>query len=69
MVDETVSAYRLLRAIDKGQDAVGFLLKRCEGMFAALSEFSCIASAVVFPLAQEEITIPKERYPPATLTE
>jgi hypothetical protein len=66
MVDETVSAYRLLKVIDKGPEAAA-VLQECEELIAGLPKFPYIATTVVFPLPGEEITIPRERYPPASV--
>jgi hypothetical protein len=66
MVDETVSAYRLLKVIDKGTEAAT-VLNECQELITTLPTFPYIASSVVFPLAGEEITIPRERYPPAAV--
>jgi hypothetical protein len=66
MVDETVGAYRLLKVIDKGTEA-GAVLQECEELIAVLPKFPYIATTVIFPLPGEEITMPRERYPPARL--
>ena len=62
MVDETVSAYRLLKSIDKDPE-VSELLRETEELIAVLPNFPYIATTVIFPTAGEKITIPRERWP------
>jgi hypothetical protein len=62
MVEETIGAYRLLKVIDKAEEAVP-VLKDCETLVLALPKFPYIASIVILPGIGEEVTIPKERYP------
>ena len=62
MVDETVSAYRLLKSIDKDPE-VAELLRETEELIAVLPNFPYIATTVIFPTAGEKITIPRERWP------
>jgi hypothetical protein len=65
MVDETVSAYRLLKVIDAGEESSS-VLQECEALISMLPTFPYIATTVVFPMLGEEVTIPRERYPKIT---
>lgn len=67
MVDETVSAYRLLKSIDSSPDSVS-LCNDVEAMIKRLPEYPYIATTVIFPTPGEKITIPRERFPRNIMT-
>lgn len=62
MVDETVSAYRLLKSIDKSSES-NIILGDCEKLIQKLPDYPFIATTVIFPLPGENVTIPRERFP------
>lgn len=62
MVDETVSAYRLLKSIDNDSE-MRQLLTDAEKLIHVLPSFPYIATTVIFPTRGEKITIPRERWP------
>ncbi|OHT08231.1 hypothetical protein TRFO_23307 [Tritrichomonas foetus] len=62
MVDETVSAYRLLKSIDKSQESDA-AFRDTEYLITRLPEYPYIATTVIFPMPGEKITIPRERFP------
>lgn len=62
MVDETVSAYRLLKSIDYSQESAD-LLHQCEELIKRLPQYPYIATTVIFPEPGERVTIPRERFP------
>ena len=62
MVDEVVSAYRLLKSIDKDPESKD-LFTDTERLISHLPDFPYIATTVIFPIPGEKITIPRERWP------
>lgn len=62
MVNETVSAYRLLKSIDSSS-ASETIYHDAERLIKTLPEYPFIATTVIFPTPGEKITIPRERFP------
>lgn len=67
MVDETVSAYRLLKSIDNSPESET-IFNDVEKMIQRLPEYPYIATTVIFPTPGEKITIPRERFPRNIMT-
>ena len=62
MIEEAVSAYRLLKSIDRSNESDS-IFQGMEELIQRLPDFPYIASTVIFPVEGEKVTIPRERFP------